>query len=174
MQVRFKGTPEDWLAWLTSGEEVLMREATFALGGISPSDGFVPDHFQEALSSPNERIVFWSIVALGRLERGSLPAIPKLVEISAQHRAFGVRQAAVQAISKIAPESVQAKQAIFSAFEDASEFVRREALQAVIAIPKLNAADINVIRQMSDDPDRDVSRWSEIALRNIQLRGGDA
>jgi hypothetical protein len=34
--------------------------------------------------------------------------------------------------------------------------------------------DINVIGQMSDDPDGDVSRWSEIALRNIQLRGGDA
>ena len=49
-------------------------------------------------------------------------------------------------------------------------FVRQNALRAMISIKDLTAEDLGQIESMKNDPDYDVVRWSEIALRNIRLR----
>jgi hypothetical protein len=56
---------------------------------------------------------------------------------------------------------------LLGALSDESAFVRREALQALISMRNLRSVDLAAIRDLKDDPDPDVARWSEIALRNI-------
>ena len=96
------------------------------------------------------------------------------MEISARHQSFGIRQAAVDALARVAPERPPVKAALLAALHDESPFVRREALQALIVIPALEPADILTIRELERDPHEDVSRWSEIALRNIRAKRADA
>jgi len=174
MGKRFRGGPEDWLKWLVSGDADLSQEARMALGGIFPADGVAPDHFLASLSSSDDTIVFWSVVALAQLGPASLAAIPNLVEISARHDAFGIRQAAVDALSRIGPDHPAVKPAVLAALKDQSPFVRRDALQALIAIPGLQREDLLTIGEMAHDPDGAVSRWSEIALHSIRANRGDA
>jgi HEAT repeat protein len=84
---------------------------------------------------------------------------------------FGLRQAAVNMLAAIAPDDPRARAAVLQALNDSSPFVRREALQALISIEALSAADLARIKDMENDADKDVASWSEIALRNIRLRG---
>ncbi len=171
---RFKGNPEDWLRWLGSNDPDLSQQARLALGGLTPQDGFSPEVFLAALASDDDDIVLWSVVALGRLEAGALRAIPGLVRLASAHRAFGVRQAAVSALPRIGSEEPEVKPALLAALTDASPFVRREALQALTALPQLEQMDLRTIENMGADPDQDVARWSKIALRNIGSNRGDA
>jgi hypothetical protein len=69
------------------------------------------------------------------------------------------------------PDDPRAKVTVLQALDHASPFVRREALQALIAIKGLSASDLAlIIKDRENDADKDVARWSEIALRNIRLR----
>jgi len=71
----------------------------------------------------------------------------------------------------IAPDEPTVKTAVFGAFADSSPFVRRQALQSAIQVVGLSDADLEIIRGLGADPDEAVASWSEIALRNIRLRG---
>jgi hypothetical protein len=73
-------------------------------------------------------------------------------------------------LAAVAPDDPRAKATALQALNDSSPFVRREALQALIAIKGLSSTDLARIKDRENDADKDVARWSEIALRNIRLQ----
>ncbi|HEY7157671.1 MAG TPA: HEAT repeat domain-containing protein, partial [Gemmataceae bacterium] len=124
----------------------------------------------EGLRSPDRNKVFRAVFELHRLGERARVAVPELLRIITADE-FGLRQAAVNMLAVVAPDDPCAKSAALQALNDSSPFVRREALQALISIKGLSAADLARIKDMENDSDKDVARWSEIALRNIGLRG---
>lgn len=123
----------------------------------------------ERLRSPDRKKVFRAVVELHRLGERARVAVPELLRIATVED-FGLRQAAVNMLAAVAPDDPCAKAAVLQALNDSSPFVRREALQALISINGLSAADLARIKDMENDSDENVALWSEIALRNIRLR----
>lgn len=78
-------------------------------------------------------------------------------------------QAALNMIASTAPDDPRARIAALETLNHPSSFMRREALQALIDITRLPAADLARMKDMENDPDKDVARWSEIARRNVRL-----
>ena len=141
------------------------------LGGVTPDDRVPLQPLIDAVSRGREPEVFWAVVALGRLKDPAAVAVPLLCKVAAEHPAFGVRQAALIAIAKIAPGDERVKAAVLAAFKDPSPFVRRQALQETIKLGGLTPDELAAIKACENDPDEAVADWSEIALRNIRLRG---
>lgn len=168
--MRIQGTPEEWLSWLTSSDERKRKEVTLTLGGLIPKDRVPIAPLVEALASDNRDLVFWATIGLGCLGPHAATAVAPLSRVAHDHPEFGTRQAAVMALSRIAPSDPTAKVVVLNALDDSNPFVRREALQALIAFEDLSAEELGQIKTMEKDPDEMVARWSEIALRNIRLR----
>jgi HEAT repeat protein len=169
--MRVHGTPEDWLAWLTGVDARKRKEATLIMGGLRPGDVKRIAPLVDGLASPDGDIVFWCAVGLKRLGEQAALAIPELARIAVGYEQFGVRQAAVAALSKIGPRDRTSKAAVLRGLEDPNPFVRREALEALIGFETLSDEDIGRIKAMERDADEHVASWSEIALRNIRLKG---
>jgi HEAT repeat protein len=163
------GTPKEWLAWLTGRDSRQRHEAKLILGGLEPKDVIGIDPLIRGLGSEDRDVAFWSTVGLGRLGRQAAAAIPNLAGVAVGHREFGVRQAAVSALAWVGPRDDQAKAAVLQALGDTSPWVRRDALEALIHFEDLTEHELTRIKAMESDPDEDVARWSEIALRNIRL-----
>jgi hypothetical protein len=166
-----RGTPEEWLSWLTGRDVRRRKEATLILGGLNPRERVNPTPLVNALASNDGDLVFWCVVGLGRLGRQAASALPELARIAAGHDRFGVRQAAVIALCKVGPGDDRAKAAVLQALDDPDPFVRREALQALIDFDRLSEQELARIKAMGRDADEAVASWSEIALRNIRLKG---
>lgn len=114
--------------------------------------------------------IFRAVFELHRLGERAKVAVPEMLCI-ANSGETGLRQAALNTLAVIAPDDLRVKAASLQALNDSSPFVRREALQALISIKELSAADLARIKDMENDSDKGVARWAEIALRNIRLRG---
>jgi HEAT repeat protein len=164
-----EATPEKWLSWLQYGNHSERKEATLILGGLKPSDPVRLSPLVQALESEDDNLIFWCVIALGRLRSRARRAVPRLLPLL-ERSAFGIRQAVVLTLSKIAPNDERVKGAILGALKDPSPLVRRQALQAAIVIPHLTKGELRSIRSMENDLDEAVARWSEVALRNIRLR----
>jgi HEAT repeat protein len=160
-----------------SGDFVLLGELTNdSLKPIDPNAKRpeIPiEPVLEGLRSADREKVFRAVSELHRLGERARVAVPELLRITTADE-FGLRQAAVNMLAVVAPDDPCAKAAALQALNDSSPFVRREALQALISIKGLSAADLARIKDMENDPDKDVARWSEIALRNIRLPGESA
>lgn len=124
----------------------------------------------ERLRSSDSRKVFFAVFDLQRFGDRAKQAVPDLLDFATTSDEFGLRQAAVNTLAAIAPEDGRTKVAVLQALDDSNPLVRREALQALIKIDQLSQTDLNRIKEMGKDSDKDVARWSEIALRNIRLR----
>jgi HEAT repeat protein len=171
MRIAPCGSPDDWFLWLIGSDSRLRKQATLILGGLEPTDDVSVAPFLERLSHNDETIVFWAVVALHRLGPRSKQAASSLATIAGTHPAFGVRQAAISALPKIAPTEPGTLEAMRKALSDSAAYVRREALQAIAKLPTLEMSDLEAIARMANDADEAVARWSEIALRNIRLAG---
>ena len=168
-RVVIHGTPEDWIAWLTDSSEQKRKEARLILGGLRPSDRLRLAPLITALKSTDDNVVFWAVCALGRLRSRARRAVPALIDL-VHHRKSGVRQAAIHALSRLDPNDMRIKGVILQALQDTDPFVRREALQSLISLKNLTNEDIALIQAAGNDADENVARWSEIALRNINLK----
>lgn len=159
-----------------SGDFVLLGELTN--DGLAPIDPETkPREVQiapvlESLRSSDSKKVFLAVSGLQRLGERAREAVPELQRIVTTFEDFGLRQAAVNTLAAIAPDDPRAKATVLQALSDSSPFVRREALQALISIKELSPLDLARIKDMENDSDKDVARWSEIALRNIRSRDG--
>lgn len=158
--------PQPWLDALAHGNDVERKNATLAIGGFSLDASIDVLPFINALCSTDEQIVFWSVIGLARAKYQAAQAITALASLVQSHPAFGIRQAAVVALRKIALLDTVARQTTVQALQDRSAFVRREALQSVAAYPSLSPLEIQVVTRLADDPDDSVVSWSEIVLRN--------
>jgi len=158
-----------------SGDSILIGELTEqGLGPIDPDTKPQEVRIEsvlEDLRSSNSKKAFFAVFELRRLGDRAREAVPDLASLASAHDEFGLRQAAIISLADIAPDDSRAKTAILHALKDASPYVRREALQALISIKSLSVEDLALIKGMENDPDSDVARWSEVALRNIRLRG---
>ena len=170
MQHPRHGTPDEWLEWLLGPDAARRNEAKLFLGGLQPDDEIQLTPLLRGLESSNHDITFWSIVAVTGLAGRAGSAAGKLRELARGHAEFGIRQAAVAALSKVSPADDQTRMTILKALEDESRFVRREALQALISVPRLESADLLRIAAMAKDSDPNVAHWSEVCLRNIARR----
>ena len=157
------------LADIASGDEKRRWEATRVIAEIEPNTDIDPAVFVSALASPNADVIFWSEIALEHLGERGYPAVPGLLSLLSREQLF-LRQSAVKTLAAVARRDKRAREAIFRSFQDESPFVRREALQACIGLPQLTTEELAAIAAMAADPDETVSRWSEIALRNIRYR----
>lgn len=164
-----KGTSEDWLAWLTSGDQRLRKKATLILGGLTPKSQVQLQPLISALESPVDDVVFWSVCAFRCLRSRARPALPKLLDLT-NHPFLGIRQSAIPAVVAVAPRDPRVKSAVLRCLSDPHPSVRYQALQALISVPDLSPEDLSQIASMAKDSDRHVARWSEIALNNIALK----
>ncbi len=165
------GSSKDWLEWLTGPDEGRQKEATLILGGLTPDDPVDLGPLLFGLLSSDRQVRFWSIVAVGRLGPGAAGALPELKRIALCDPEFGLREGAVSALTRIAPADSAVKATVFAALGDTHPAVRREALRATMRLPAISPAELTAIKGLERDPDAGVVRWSEIALRNIRLRG---
>ena len=164
------GSPDEWFEWLTGRDDKRAHEATMILGGLEPSDPVPIPPLVQRLDASTEKAQFWAIIALGRLEINALSAAPRLREIARAHEAFGLRQAAILALKRIAPADPATKETLKLGLGDPNPFVRRETLRAFIDVPNLTPADLQLIAAAATDSNEAVAAWSEIALRNIRLQ----
>ena len=167
--VIIQGTSQEWLDWLTSRNQEKRKEATLILGALRPRDHLHLTPFITALRSGDKTVVFWSVIALGRLRSRAHRAIFVLREL-VHHSDSGIRQAAVNALSCIGPADPLVKAAVFQALKDNNAIVRRQALQSMMELKNLTDDDLTVIRALANDADENVARWSEITIRNIRLK----
>ena len=174
MRIPIRGTPDDWFIWLRGNDEERRHEATLMLGGLVPDDPVGPEAFIPRLESPDQDTVFWAVTALACLERRSIVALPALIQVGASHAAFGVRQAALGALTRIAPFHPAAKHALLYALGDDSLWVRTSALAALIDVTELNETELAAIRALEQDPEPFVRDQVEITLRNSRLRASPA
>jgi HEAT repeats len=153
---------------IASGDEKRRQEATEIIAELDHDTDVDVAVFVSSLSSKDDDVVFWCMIALEHLgDRGS-SAVPKLLSLLEREELF-FRQSAVKTLAAVGAKDEVARAAVFRAFADSSPFVRREALQACIRIPQLSADELDRIAAMAADPDEAVSSWSEITLRNIRL-----
>lgn len=155
-----------------SGDFVLLGE--FTKDGLSPTEKTAPSEARiaqvvEELRSSESRKVFRAVIGLQRFGTLARQAVPDLLRIIGTSEEVALRQFGLNTLVAIAPDDPSVKTAVFDAFSDGCPFVRREALQAAISITNPSASDLARIKDMEDDPDDAVSRWSEIALRNIRI-----
>ncbi len=156
------------VADLSSGDSARFEDATLIISEIEADSKIDPQPFVESLFSENDKVVFWSEIALEHLGVRAQQSIPALLTVLERGSPL-LRQAAVKTLARVGPCDGPAREGIFKAFGDASSFVRREALQACIHLHGHSRRELDLISAMSADPDEAVSSWSEIALRNIRL-----
>jgi HEAT repeat protein len=140
-----------------SGDFVLLGELTN--DGLKPIDPNAK-HLEipiepvlEALRSPDRRKVFRAVFELRGLGERARVAVPELLRITTADE-FGLCQAAVNMLAVVAPDDPCEKAAALQALNESSPFVRREALQALISIRDLSAADLARIKDVENDSAR--------------------
>lgn|SRR6185295_12331471 len=163
-----RGTPKEWLTWLTGDDPALVDEARLSLGGTSPGRGIPVDPLHAGLRNSNSDVVFWSLIALTGLGVEARGVTADVIDVGCSHQLFGIRQASAVALASIASGDQAATVALLKLLGDEKALVRREALQALISMEGLCETDIARIIAMRSDRDADVARWAEIAQRNIQ------
>jgi HEAT repeat protein len=161
------GSTSDWLRWLKDSNPKRVHEAKLALGGIAAGDHVEAAPLIEALSTKDDDLVFWALVALKRLGSRSEFPIERIRALGLEGATPGIRQAAALAMVMIAPSDKVTSQTLRLMFKDTSPLVRREALQAMISLTDIGPEELTAISAMGADPDPNVSSGSEIALRNI-------
>jgi hypothetical protein len=156
-----------------SGDFVLLGQLTSS--GLNPIDPNatrpeIPiEPVLEGLRSSNDNEVFRAVIELHRFGNRARAAIPELLRVANSPK-FVLHQAAVDMLAAIATDDPHAKASAFQNLNDTNPLVRQEALQILISIKGLSAADLARIKDMEKDGNMDVARWSKIALRNIRLR----
>lgn len=122
---------------------------------------------REGLRSGAMKKRLLALLGLPRLGDSARELVPELLQLARETAEPPLRQAALRALASLAPEDSAAREAVLGAFRDASPSVRREALEASVHLRGLESDDLARIAAMKSDPDPEVARWSEIALRNI-------
>lgn len=156
------------LADLASSDDGRARDATNAIVQLHPDSEVDEFTFIAGLDAPNDKIVFWSAIALKRLGPRAAAAIPSLLTLL-QREQLHLRQAAVGALAGVGRHDADARAAIFAAFGDESAFIRREVLQASLTLPDLSDDDLAAIAGMATDTDEEVRA---LALRTIGRKTG--
>jgi HEAT repeat protein len=157
-------SPTPWLRALESPDAALRKEASLWLGGLSPNEDVEVAPLAEALNSMNETVSFWAAIALGCLGSRAGQAVAPLSATAQHHSAFGVRQACIAALGKVALLDDVARSSIFRALSDPSPFVQREALQGIATLKVLGHGERKLVADLESDPDEAVSEWAKIAL----------
>jgi hypothetical protein len=96
--------------------------------------------------------------------------VRRVAKLASTHKAPIVRQMAVMVLPVIGSTMAVARAAVFAALADASPMVRRQGLEAMIRFRSHSDSELTRIEDLGKDPDKDVARWSEIAMRNIRLK----
>jgi hypothetical protein len=124
----------------------------------------------EELRSSDKMKVSRAVTELNRLGERAQAAIPEFLLFVDSDLAWR-RHLAIYMLATIAPDDPRTKSAALQALKDIDPYVRRQALQSLISIKDLSHTELERIKNMENDADRDVARWSEIAIRNIRLQG---
>jgi hypothetical protein len=159
---------------LAGDDEKRRHDARLILGGLTPDDPVAPEALVSRLTETDEDIVFWAVIGLARLEDRAAVGLSAISRVAARHPAFGVRQAALEALPRIAAKDPEIKPVLVHALVDESPWVRQSALRAFISVPALDASYLAAIRALEHDPDEIVRHQAEVTLRNIRLRGSAA
>ena len=166
-------SPTEWLSWLVGSDAKQRQRARLALGGVEPEDEIDPGCFVAALSSGNDDVVFWSLVALGGIGPAGCSAVNEIRELASAHHASPIRAQAMAALVRIAPNDPETRVCVRAALSDSNPFVRREALENMITVASASDGDLDAIGELATDSDASVARWSEIAIRNIRANWSD-
>ncbi|HYC72078.1 MAG TPA: HEAT repeat domain-containing protein [Opitutaceae bacterium] len=145
------------------------RRATLVLGGLKLDADIDVPTLIGGLDSKNDDVVFWSEIALARLGERAAAAIPRLLRLLDRDPLF-VRQAAVDALARVGPRDRAARAGVFGTFRHKDPDMRCEALQKCIDLPHPTAKELAAVAAMAKDPDPQVAKWRETALRNLQVR----
>ena len=157
------------LAAIAKRDTPQRQRARMVLGGLKPDADIDVAELTKGLDSPDDDVVFWTEMGLSRLGKRAAPAIPRLIELLNREPLF-VRQMAVDALAKAGPRDPVARAAFFGVLRHPDPSMRRDALQRCIELPDHTAEELRLIASLASDPVPGVAQWSQIALRNIELR----
>ena len=125
----------EWLDQLRSPDREERHRAKLKLGGLTPKDSHLLDGLADALSSQDQDRVFWSLAGIACLAKSARGAAPRVAQLL-DHPIFGIRQAAVYAISRIGTFDRQLALRISKVLrDDENPFVRSEAACALRSLP---------------------------------------
>lgn len=159
---------QKWISWITSSDKKKWKKATLSLGGLSyDSDVDVPS-LTSALDSDVDDVIFWCVGALGSLGDRSVDAIDRLIVLT-ESEYLGIRQASIDALSRIAPDRTDLNDLFVRKLSDSSEFVVCDVLSAFIKMNTVGENEINAIKQCLTHSSEHVAFQAEVALRNIML-----
>lgn len=170
MRPPITGTPDEWLEWIRSDDPERRRDATLILGGLTPDDNVSAASLVGHLQDADSDVVFWAVIGLACLGHRAAQAVPALIQVGTRHPQDGVRQAALEALPRISPADLAAKNALLYTLRDSSHWVRQTALRALIDMTALDSVDLDAIRALESDQEPFVRHQLEITLRNIKLR----
>jgi len=164
---------QKWISWITSSDKKKWKKATLALGGLSYDSEVDIPSLVTALDSDDDDVVFWCVGALGSLGNRSENAIDRLI-ILTDSDYFGIRQASIYALSRIAPDKSELNDIFIRKLSDSSEFVVRDVLSAFIRMNTVGDTEINAIKQCLTHSSDHVVFKAEVAIRNIMFKRKNA
>jgi len=133
------------------------------------------DQIQVALRSSDPDVVFGALLQTQMFGPSSggrfMIVMPDVIRLAGDPEDVRkVRQMALTTLAALAQEDDRARDVALSALNDPDAGIRQHGLMALIPFKNLRPADLSAIGQMVADSDKDVARWSEIALRSIAQR----
>jgi hypothetical protein len=157
-----------------SGDFIRLGEITDQ-GLLPPVPSYVPKkksivNVIEGLRSNDLKKIHLALIELPGIRDYAREAVTELARIANTCEDLATRQGALYALVSAAPDDSRAKATAMASLNHKSPDMRQQALEALISIKDLGDQDLAQIKNMEKDPDEDVARWAEIALRNIRLR----
>jgi HEAT repeat protein len=164
-----------WLDQLLHPDKDLAHRAVLKLGGLDGKDVALLDGLAGALGEADRTKRFWAVIGITRLARDvrlRKDVVERLVQIAQQDPEFGLRQAAIAALTQCRHRAKRTLPVLVQALQsDPNPFVRADAAQAIGQLARLAAgagaapALVSALR----DPEEGVRRRASIALKFVPI-----
>lgn len=155
----------DWLDQLRSDDEKQRTQARLKLGGLTASDAHLLRGLIEALSSPDDDRVFWSVVAIGRLGEAAESAVPQL-EALLDHRRPAIRQSSARALGEIGTCDQAVLRGVVNMLRgDPEFFARADAARSLQALGRNQPDVVHALIDSLSDSHEFVRSAAAIALK---------
>jgi HEAT repeat protein len=163
----------DWLDQLRSDDDDFRTQARLKLGGLTASDAHLLRGLIEALSSPDDDRVFWSVVAIKRLGEAAESAVPQL-DALLDHRTLAIRQSSARALGEIGTcDQAVLRRLVKMLRGDSEFFARADAARSLQALGRNQPDVLHALIDALADPHLSVRRAAAIALKILAPHDGE-
>jgi HEAT repeat protein len=161
---------QQWFEWLLHPSK--FKRARMFLGGISRADQVDIDTVGRMLETEETTFVFWALEVLGRLGRIGVEGASlqgKVAALAKTHPTVRVREAAISALTKMAPGSEVLRSVLLDRVDDPDETVRGAVVRGLFDV-ELHKEDSAQIAKLTADPSEYVASGAAELLQRISSR----